>query len=80
MNEIRFLENRANPTVKICGRVDSKNPADVEEQITACLQGVTDPAVVLDAEDLEYISSAGLRVLLRLRKAQPEVRMENVST
>ena len=80
MNEIRFLENRANPTVKICGRVDSKNAADVEEQITACLQGVTDPAVVLDAEDLEYISSAGLRVLLRLRKAHPEVRMENVST
>ena len=58
MNEIRFLENRANPTVKICGRVDSKNAADVEEQITACLQGVTDPAVVLDVN--RHVRSSGV--------------------
>ena len=35
--------------------------------------------MVLDAEKLEYISSAGLRVILRLRKQEPELAIVNAS-
>lgn len=33
----------------------------------------------LDAKNLEYISSAGLRVLLKLRKEQPDLEISHVS-
>jgi uncharacterized protein (TIGR02172 family) len=36
--------------------------------------------VTLDASALEYISSAGLRVILRLKKTNPELRIVNVSS
>lgn len=35
--------------------------------------------VIVDAEQLEYISSAGLRVILRLKKAEPSLKVINVS-
>ena len=79
MNEIRFLENRAHPTLAISGRIDSKNSPDIETEITALLEGIEDPVVILDADDLEYISSAGLRVLLRLRKAHSGLKLVNAS-
>ena len=79
MEQIRYLENTARPTLQIAGRIDSANAQTLEAEINSLLQGVSDPAVVIDAEQLEYISSAGLRVLLRLRKAHPGLRLENVS-
>ena len=36
--------------------------------------------VILDAAALEYISSAGLRVILRIKKSYPELRIINVSS
>ena len=35
--------------------------------------------VVVDAENLEYISSAGLRVVLKLRKEEPKLAIINVA-
>ena len=34
----------------------------------------------MDCSDLEYISSAGLRVILRLRKQDSELKVTNVSS
>jgi len=34
----------------------------------------------LDCEKLEYISSAGLRVIIRLSKTEPTLRLVNVSS
>ena len=36
--------------------------------------------MTLDAADLEYISSAGLRVILRLKKTYPDLRIINVNS
>ena len=79
MNEIRLLKERTQPTVALSGRIDSTNAAEMEAQIKELLKDVTSPDVVLDADNLEYISSAGLRVLLRLRKDHPKIRLENAS-
>lgn len=60
------------------GRVDSQNCQEFESEI----MGVCNPGedVRIDASELSYISSAGLRVLMKLKKSiKAEVTIENVS-
>ena len=61
------------------GRIDSTNAAAFEQELTQALAEHPGAALVLDAEGLEYISSAGLRVLLRQRQAAGELTVRNVS-
>ena len=65
-------------TIELAGRIDSGNAASVEESILAQLDGAGIVPIVLDAAGLEYISSAGLRVLLRLRKKYPDIVVTGV--
>ena len=51
--------------VKAHGSVDSSNAAQFEEELLSAISGQT---LTIDAEDLAYISSAGLRVLLKAKK------------
>ena len=67
-------------TIGLDGRIDSNNAAQFERELFAALDAAPDAAPVLDAENLAYISSAGLRVLMKLRKrVNAPVRMENAS-
>ena len=50
------------------GRIDSSNAPAVEDEIFAAVNANPGATVTLDADRLEYISSAGLRVLMKLRK------------
>ena len=61
------------------GRIDSSNAAAFEQELTQALAEHPGAALVLDAEGLEYISSAGLRVLLRQRQAAGELTVRNAS-
>lgn len=61
------------------GRIDSGNAAEVENDINEELGKHEYEDLVLDIEDLEYISSAGLRVVLRLRKNNPSLRVIGAS-
>ena len=65
-------------TVYLTGSVNSGNAPEVERTISAALEGVT--KVVVDCSALNYISSAGLRVLLRLRKQFPDLVVKEVSS
>ena len=58
---------------QIKGKIDSTNAPGFEKEIMEAL-----PAEI-DASQLEYISSAGLRVLMKLRKTVGEVTLHNVS-
>ncbi len=51
------------------GRIDTNNAAQTESEIFAAVDGVSGADIIIDAEKLEYISSAGLRVLMKLRKS-----------
>lgn len=65
--------------ITVSGKVDSNNAPAVEAAINASSkEGAT--STVIDAENLLYISSAGLRVFLRLRKEDPTLKIINVST
>ena len=66
-------------TVALNGRIDSANAAEAEKEIMALTDGFTG-GLVLDAEKLTYISSAGLRVILRLKKANGTMKIVNVSS
>ena len=60
------------------GRIDSTNASHTEKQI---FEGIDANAekIIIDAENLEFISSAGLRVILKLRKAYKNIEIVGVS-
>ena len=66
-------------TIKLKGRIDSTNAASVEEDIMAILGEHPDLPITIDCADLEYISSAGLRVLMKTKKAVKDTCLINVA-
>ena len=66
-------------TVFLKGRIDSTNAAAVEAELQEIVSQNSANSLVLDAEDLEYISSAGLRIVLRLRKQFADMKVTNAS-
>lgn len=55
-------------TICLEGRIDSNNAVTAEKEIMGIAAEHPGAALVLDAEKLEYISSAGLRILMKLRR------------
>ena len=53
-------------TLALEGRLDTTTAPQLEEEIKGALSGVTE--LVLDFSRLEYLSSAGLRVILSAQK------------
>ena len=64
--KIVHSENGTELTVAPEGRLDTATAPELEEDLKKSLPGVT--ALTLDFEKLDYISSAGLRVLLMVQK------------
>ncbi len=58
-------------TVAVTGRLDTTTAPSLEEELTTSLDGVTE--LVMDFSALDYISSAGLRVLLAAHKKMSKV-------
>ncbi len=54
-------------TIALEGRLDTTTAPELDEKLKDSLEGITD--LTLDMEKLEYLSSAGLRVLLLAQKA-----------
>ena len=76
-----ITETRENGLLNIAleGRLDS-NTAPQLQEYTEDLTGITD--MVFDMENLEYISSAGLRVILKAQKTmqqQGHLKVVNVN-
>ena len=62
------------------GRLDTTSAPDLEKELKTSLDGVTD--LTLDLTNLDYISSAGLRVLLSAHKTmmkQGQMKVTNAS-
>ncbi len=57
-------------TLAMDGRVDTKTAPELEITLTRLLSGAD--RVIFDFENLEYISSAGLRVLLFAQRAMKD--------
>ena len=66
--------------VALEGRLDTTTAPELEQELKNSLDGVTD--LTLDMDKLDYISSAGLRVLLSAHKTmmkQGQMKVTNAS-
>ena len=63
---IKKTQNGNKLTVALEGRLDTVSSPELEADLKNSLDGITD--LVFDISELEYISSAGLRVLLSTQK------------
>ena len=67
-------------TVNLEGRLDTTTAPQLEGELRSSIDGLT--GLVIDLEKLDYISSAGLRVLLAMQKImnrQGEMRIRNAN-
>ena len=72
-------ENSARLELRFPVKLDSGNAPAFEEKCREQLEGVsTGTEVIMDMQDLTYISSAGLRVILRLSKKYSAYTVVNV--
>jgi anti-sigma B factor antagonist len=63
------IDKKVNDTtlnIALTGRLDTTTAPDLEKELKDSLDGMS--AVIIDMSALEYISSAGLRVLLSAQK------------
>ena len=77
------IEKNLNGTelnVKVSGRLDTTTAPELEASLKESFEGIT--KLVLDFGELDYLSSAGLRVLLQAQKTmnkQGEMIVKNVN-
>ena len=77
---IEKVANGNELTVKVDGRLDTTTAPQLEASLKESFAGVE--KLVLDFASLEYLSSAGLRVLLQAQKtmnAQGEMIIRNIN-
>ena len=69
-----------NVTLVLTGRLDTSTAPKLEEKVKTSIEGTEN--LILDFTELEYISSAGLRVLLstlKMMKNQGSMKIINVN-
>ena len=80
MEQVKAIRENGGFRIALSGHITSANAAEIEAALLDLARENTGDSLVLDAQDLQYISSAGLRILLRLMKAKKNPRLVNAST
>jgi uncharacterized protein (TIGR02172 family) len=80
MENVLFRIESGNLIIGLKGHIDSSNAPAVEAEINKIRSENKGGSFTLDAQELEYISSAGLRIILRLSKTEPTLKLINVSS
>ena len=79
--EIIKTQNESSLILALVGRLDTTTAPQLEAEVKESLEGVTE--LTLDFEKLDYISSAGLRVVLSAQKTmnkQGSMVVKNVNS
>ena len=66
--------------ISVAGRIDSSNAPAIEKELNEIFSACPCQSVELDCDKLEYSSSAGLRVILRLKQKLNDTALTNVHT
>ena len=64
--DIKKISDGSALTIQLIGRLDAVTALELDKNLSASLADVDD--LTIDLSDLEYISSAGLRMLLKIQK------------
>ena len=78
MCNISFKQKENEYLVRLEGKINSENAANVEQEIERSIPDGDNIKVTMDLLELEYISSAGLRVILKAKKKYRDVKLVNV--
>ena len=65
--------------ITLSGKIDSSNAHEEELRITSELDGYKGK-IIIDVKDLKYISSAGLRVILKIKKLYKDTKIINCNS
>lgn len=77
--EIRWDETQHVLHALLAERIDATSRQELEEKLAKALEGRENVSILIDADKLNYISSAGIRVLVNLRKVSRDMRIFRVS-
>ncbi|MBP3729160.1 MAG: anti-sigma factor antagonist [Lachnospiraceae bacterium] len=80
MENIMYQTENNLLTLHLSGHIDSANAPRIEEEINRAIETTGCRQVCADCAKLDYISSAGLRIFLHLRKRFGALKVVNVST
>ena len=75
--KIEIKKNATETTIEVVGRLDTITSPALEKAINEAIDSIQ--SLVLDLKGLEYISSAGLRVLLAAQKKMQKIGTMKVS-
>ena len=78
--KLEKIVNGTAVTLKIIGRLDTTTAPALEAAVDGCIAGMQE--LILDCSALEYVSSAGLRVILKAQKtmnAQGAMKLTGVN-
>lgn len=64
-------------TIYLEGELNSYNSEEVEKEIEEITKNNSFSSIVLDFKDLSYISSAGLRIVIRLKQLYDDTSIIN---
>lgn len=64
--KIEKQQSEKKMNIKLIGRLDTITSPQLEKELSECLAGVEE--LIFDFTELQYLSSAGLRVLLSAQK------------
>ena len=78
MASVEWQKDGENLVISLAGKIDSANAGEVEQRLNQARQEVPSDAVVIDCDGLEYASSVGLRLFLRIRKSGADLSLVNV--
>ena len=80
MFDVEKKSEGKNVTLVLSGRLDTSTAPELEAAVKASVEGTEN--LIFDFEELDYISSAGLRVLLsalKMMSKQGSMKITNVS-
>lgn len=79
MENLSVLFEEKKAVVKVVGPVNALNATEFEKTVLDELEGKDIQSVVIDADEMNYISSAGLRALFSIMDAVENTSIINVS-
>lgn len=79
MTEFEHSLDQDTLTIFLSGRVTADNASEVEASVNEIISQNSHGSLVFNLAKLDYISSAGLRIILRIKKAEPTLKLVDVS-